>query len=431
METNGDASMKNGDTGAELDIASAPHDFDYDLFVIGGGSGGLACAKEAALFGAKVAVADFVKPSPQGTTWKIGGTCVNVGCIPKKLMHYAGILGESHHDQINAGWVNEKPKHDWSKMIYHINNHIHEINFGYKKELKSKNVKYYNEFASFVDEHTILLTDKKGKTKNVTSKYFVIAVGGRPSYPDIPGAKEYGISSDDLFWLKEAPGKTLVVGASYVALECAGFMLAYDYDVTVMVRSIFLRGFDQDMAEKIGKDMEVQGTKFIRNSTPTKLEKNEETGKIIAYYTSGGEELSEEYDTVMFAIGRYAVTKDLNLDNAGIIAEKNGKFKTDKYQRTNVENVYAIGDVIDGQLELTPTAIQCGKLLARRLFNGGTTIMDFYDIPTTVFTPLEYGCVGYSEEDAREEFGKFIKVYHTYFTPLEWNLDKVGRKDRQ
>ena len=424
--------MKNGDTGADLDNQSAKHDYDYDLFVIGGGSGGLACAKTAQECGASVAVADFVKPSPQGTTWKIGGTCVNVGCIPKKMMHYASIVGEHHHDQEAGGWnMGEKPKHDWSKMITNINNHIRSINFGYKSDLRKRGIKFYEKFATFVDPHTVQLTNKKGKAdETVTAKYFVVAVGGRPTYPDIPGAKEYGITSDDIFWLKDNPGKTLVVGASYVALECAGFLHGFGNDVTVMVRSILLRGFDQDMANKIGKDMEAIGVNFIKESVPTKIEKNEETGKLTCFYKSGEEEKSIEVDNVLFAVGRHAITDQLDLENAGLVTEPNGKFKCDKYERTNVEHIYAIGDVIYGKLELTPTAIQTGRLLARRLFAGGETTMDFYDVPTTIFTPLEYGCVGYSEEEAKDEFGKHIKVYHTYFEPLEWKLDPASYKGR-
>ena len=191
--------------------------------------------------------------------------------------------------------------------------------------------------------------------------------------------------------MKKSPGKTLVVGASYVALECAGFLHSFGIETQIMVRSIFLRGFDQDIANKIGADMEVIGMNFIRDSVPTKIEKNEETGKLTCFYKTGAEELSIEVDTVLFAIGRYAVTEKLNLDNAGLIVEKNGKFKTDKYEKTNVDNIYAIGDVLYGKLELTPTAVQTGRLLARRLFQGASTIMDFYDVPTTVFTPLEYG----------------------------------------
>lgn len=348
-----------------------------------------------------------------------------------KMMHYSALLGETHHDQLASGWIHDKPKHDWEKMILNINNHIRSINFGYKADMRKRGIKFYEKYASFVDPHTVQLTDKKGKTELVTSQYFVVAVGGRPTYPDIPGAQEYGITSDDIFWLKNSPGKTLVVGASYVALEWAGFLHNFGNDTTVMVRSIFLRGFDQDMSNKIAKDMELSGLKFIRDSVPTKIEKNEETGKLTWFYKTGEEESSIEVDTVLFAIGRYAVTEGLNLGNAGLKAESNWKFKTDKYQRTNVENIYAIGDVWYGQLELTPTAIQAGRLLAKRLFAGATTIMDFYDIPTTIFTPLEYGWVGYSEEDAKEEYGKFIKVYHTYFHPLEWNFDKTIHKERQ
>lgn len=347
------------------------------------------------------------------------------------MMHYAALLGESHDDHQETGWSHEKPKHDWSKMIGNINNHIRGINWGYKTELRKKGINFYEKFATFVDAHTVCLTDNKGKTENITARYFVVAVGGRPTYPDIPGAKEYGITSDDIFWLPENPGKTLVVGASYVALECAGFLHNFQVDVTVMKRSIFLRGFDQDMAEKIGKDMETIGMKFIHGSVPTKLVKNEETGKITCFYKSGDEELSIEVDNVMFAIGRYAVTEPLDLEKAGLETESNGKFKTDDRQKTNVDHIYAIGDVIYGKLELTPTAIQAGRLLAKRLFGGSETLMNFYDVPTTVFTPLEYGCVGYSEEDAVEEFGKHVKVYHTFFNPLEWQFNKTGNKNRQ
>jgi pyruvate/2-oxoglutarate dehydrogenase complex dihydrolipoamide dehydrogenase (E3) component len=187
-------------------------------------------------------------------------------------------------------------------------------------------IKYYNMYATFLDAHTILLDN--GKTKEtVTAKDIVIATGGRPSYPEIPGDKEFGITSDDLFMMKKTPGKTLVIGASYVALECAGFLTAFGYDTTVMVRSIFLRGFDQQMADKIADHMANHHTKFIRDSTPTKLEKGETEGRTKVTWTSGNVEASEEYDTVLFAIGRYALTAGINMQNAGLVAEKNGKFK--------------------------------------------------------------------------------------------------------
>lgn len=214
------------------------------MFVIGGGSGGISAARWAATLGKKVALADFVKPSPIGTTWGLGGTCVNVGCIPKKLMHYAGILSEQREDQEFAGLVvDKKAPHNWQKMVQSVQKHIKSLNWGYKADLIKLKIKYFNFYATFLDPHTIHLDN--GKTQEtVTADKIIIAVGGRPQYPGIPGDKEFGLTSDDLFSLKNAPGKTLVVGASYVALECAGFLNALGYDTTVMVRSILLRGFD-------------------------------------------------------------------------------------------------------------------------------------------------------------------------------------------
>lgn len=226
--------------------------------------------------------------------------------------------------------------------------------------------------------------------------------------------------------MKKAPGKTLVVGASYVALECAGFLTAFGYDTTVMVRSILLRGFDQSIAEKIGQYMEAYHTKFIRGAVPVKLEKPDPAGQIhVTYKDSEDKEHVELYDTVLFAIGRYAVTGGLNLEAAGVKCESNGKFKANDEEQTNVDNIYAIGDVLHGKLELTPVAIKAGMLLANRLFGGDTEKMDYVNVPTTVFTPIEYGCCGYSEEDAKLTFGpENIFTYHTSFQPLEWQFNK-------
>ena len=225
--------------------ATQTHNYDYDLFVIGGGSGGLSAARQSAELGAKVAVADFVTPTPMGTKWGLGGTCVNVGCIPKKLMHHAALFAESRKDMTEQGWtINEAEKPDWSTLVGNIQGHIKSLNFGYKGDLSKNKVPYFDAFATFVDPHTIKLVNAKNEESQVTADKIIVAVGGRPSYPEIPGAKEFGITSDDLFSLRKPPGKTLVVGASYVALECAGFLTAFGFDTTVMVRSIFLRGFD-------------------------------------------------------------------------------------------------------------------------------------------------------------------------------------------
>eukprot|EP00730_Choanoeca_flexa_P019547 TRINITY_DN9554_c0_g1_i1.p1 TRINITY_DN9554_c0_g1~~TRINITY_DN9554_c0_g1_i1.p1 ORF type:complete len:501 (+),score=142.90 TRINITY_DN9554_c0_g1_i1:42-1544(+) len=401
-----------------------PHGYDYDVVVIGGGSGGLAASKEASLLGAKTAVLDFVKPSPAGSTWGLGGTCVNVGCIPKKLMHQAAIVGHTIEDAASFGWEVEKPETPtWSKLVEGVQNHIRSLNWGYRVALRDKKVTYLNAYGTFVDAHTIHTVNKRGKEATITADQIILAPGGRPRYPDIPGAKEYGITSDDMFSLQTDPGKTLVVGASYVALECAGFLTAFGRDTTVMVRSILLRGFDTEIATKIGDYMALTGTKFLRSATPSKIEKLE-SGKLKVTYTQDGEEASDEYDTVLFAIGRDACTGSMNLAAAGVqFNPKNGKVIADDYEQTSADNIYAIGDVLDGKPELTPVAIQAGVTLARRLYGNATAPMDYTNVCTTVFTPLEYGCCGLSEEEAIAQYGEDgLDIYHQSFTPLEWTV---------
>jgi len=408
--------------------------YDYDMIVIGGGSGGLACSKAAAANGAKVAVLDFVKPTPLGTTWGLGGTCVNVGCIPKKLMHQAALLGEGLEESREFGWETpEKIAHKWETMRENIQNYIGSLNFNYRVQLRDKKVDYLNAYGQFIDKHRLLITDKKGKTKEITGKNIVIAVGGRPKYPeDIIGAKENSITSDDLFSLPYNPGKTLCVGASYVSLECAGFLKGIGNDVTVMVRSILLRGFDQQMAGIIGDYMEKHGIRFVRGSVPTEITRIKEgqPGEyLVKYKNENGEILEEVYNTVMLAVGRDVCTSDLNLDKVGVkLNSKNKKILT-TFEQTNIDNIYAIGDVIDESsangrvLELTPVAIKAGQLLADRIYGKSDVKMDYYAVPTTVFTPIEYGSIGYSEEEAIQTFGEDnVEVYHTSFWPLEWTV---------
>uniref|UniRef100_A0A8C3V2F3 Thioredoxin reductase 3 n=1 Tax=Catharus ustulatus TaxID=91951 RepID=A0A8C3V2F3_CATUS len=369
--------------------------YEYDLIIIGGGSGGLACSKEAAALGKKVMVLDYVVPTPLGTSWGLGGTCVNVGCIPKKLMHQAALLGQALQDSRKFGWqYEEQVKHNWEVMVEAVQNYIGSLNWGYRVSLREKSVTYLNSYGEFVEPHKIKATNRKGQVTYHTAETFVLATGERPRYLGIPGDKEFCITSDDLFSLPYCPGKTLVVGASYVALECAGFLAGLGLDVTVMVRSILLRGFDQEMAEKVGAYMETHGT--------------------------------EENLTLYFSCIKllHLILGNIGLQTIGVkINEKNGKVPVNDEEQTNVPYVYAIGDILDGKLELTPVAIQAGRLLAQRLYGGSSKKCDYINVPTTVFTPLEYGSCGYPEEKAIEEYGKQnLEVYHTLFWPLEWTV---------
>ncbi|XP_077776797.1 thioredoxin reductase 2, mitochondrial [Podarcis muralis] len=405
-------------------LSSEKH--EYDLLVVGGGSGGLACAKEASQFGKKVAVLDYVEPSPKGTKWGLGGTCVNVGCIPKKLMHQAALLGSSLKDAQRYGWnVSYPVNHDWSAMSKAVQNHVKSLNWGHRVQLQDKKVKYLNLKGSFVDPHTIRGL-MKGKEALLTAENIVLATGGRPKYPtNIAGAREYGITSDDLFWLKRSPGKTLVVGASYVSLECAGFLTGLGLNATVMMRSIPLRGFDQQMATLVADHMEGHGTRFLKKCSPTKVKKAENGRLRVTWkYLDSGKEKSDEFDTVMWAVGRAPDTQTLNLEMAGVKTNPaTGKIIVDARETTSVPHIYAIGDITEGRPELTPTAIAAGKLVAQRLFGQSAELMDYDNVPTTVFTPLEYGCVGLSEEEAAGRFGAdHIEVYHAFYKPLEFTV---------
>uniref|UniRef100_A0AAY4BHJ4 thioredoxin-disulfide reductase (NADPH) n=1 Tax=Denticeps clupeoides TaxID=299321 RepID=A0AAY4BHJ4_9TELE len=366
--------------------------YDYDIVVIGGGSGGLACSKEAAQLGKKVAVLDYVEPSAKGTKWGLGGTCVNVGCIPKKLMHQAALL---------ASW-----KRIRVTMADRVQNHVKSLNWGHRVQLQDKKVKYLNMKGSLVDEHTVRGVTPKGKEMQLTARDIVIATGGRPKYPThVPGAVEYGITN--------------------VALECAGFLTGVGLDTTVMVRSIGLRGFDQQMAGLVTDYMEAYGTKFAWKCVPKKVEKLP-SGTLQVTWTDmlSKRDECDTFDTVLWAVGRAPETQHLGLEKAGVqINQETGKIVVGPDEATSVPNIYAIGDISQGRPELTPTAIKAGKLLARRLARQASEFMNYDNVPTTVFTPLEYSCVGLSEQEAELRHGKdAIEVFHAFYKPLEFTV---------
>ncbi|CAD8124401.1 unnamed protein product [Paramecium sonneborni] len=416
----------------------------FDVAVVGGGSGGLAFALEGAKLGLKIAVFDYVTPSSHGSTWGLGGTCVNVGCIPKKLMHQSAIIKEKNVSSNPYGWTSSfQEQVDWNILIENIQNHIKGLNYGYKGNLQKQGILYLNDQATFKDNHTLiygkpddLIAQDKNKLKELKFRYCVISTGGRPT--KLKSLEKHAITSDDIFSLRKPPGKTLVVGGGYIALECAGILKGLGFDVTLMTRGKYLREFDQDIVEMILEHYQ----KYLKvNIIPQSLpfHSEQKNDKILVKWQStvSAQEGSGIFDTVLMAIGRQANTKLLNLDKLGvkvnptnnkIIGNLNGEI-----ERTEIENIFAIGDVVNGIPELTPVASKSGQLLAKRiqlLIRGSflsqeyeNTKLEYSDYPTTVFTPLEYSFVGLNEEQAKAKFGeKNIEIYHSKFVPLEEQL---------
>ena len=319
-----------------------------------------------------------------------------------------------------VGYPKELTKEfNWDTLRDNVQGHISSLNFGYRTQLRKNKVTYHNKFAKFVDTHTIELTDKKGKTEKVTADKILVSIGLRPTYLDIPGSKELCITSDDLFKLQKAPGKTLIIGASYIAVECASFLKSLGYDVTLMVRSMILRGFDRDMADRLRGVLERDGIKFLDKCIPLSFTKDNE--KIVCDFknNSTGESYKDQFDTVLLATGRTADCSKINISSTGVNLAKSGKIVVDQFDKTNIENIFAIGDISEGRPELAPPAIKAGKLLAHRLFGGKTQTVNYDNIATTIYAKIEYGTCGLSEEKAIENNHKYnIKVYHSVFVPV-------------
>ncbi|CAD8162174.1 unnamed protein product [Paramecium pentaurelia] len=399
--------------------------FQYDLFVIGGGAGGLASSKASALLGKKVGMADYATPSPHATTWGTGGTCVNVGCVPTKLMPFSARMGEIRKDQIAAGYqgIESEGKHNWKQLIETVQKHIKELNVRQESSLKDHGIDYYNKFAKFIDRHTIELTDIKGEKEIISAKNIIVCVGSRPILYQDP---KLVITSEDVFQQTTPPGKTLVIGASYVGLECAGFIHGFGYDTTILVRTRVMRNFDQEMAYKVEGYMTDNGIKFVKRALLQSIIGVDNGKRRLVKWVRDGVVEEDIYDTVLYGIGRQASTKQLNLESIGVkIDARNYKIIADDYDRTTVDNIYAIGDCCLNRLEYTPIAVMAGRKLAKRLYGDSNEIMDYADVATTIYTPIEYGCIGLSEERAKQKYGEDgIKIYRSYFKPLQWGFRK-------
>ncbi|KAM7359463.1 thioredoxin reductase 2, mitochondrial-like [Cochliomyia hominivorax] len=401
-------------------------EYDYDLIVIGGGSAGLACAKEANELGASVLCIDYVKPTPKGCTWGIGGTCVNVGCIPKKLMHEAALLGEALHDATSYGWQipnEENITINWKNVITQIQNQIKSTNWVIKVELRTKKIKYINGMASFVDNHTIQIKMQDDSDLQYTGRFIAIAIGLRPVYPNIPGALEYGITSDDLFSWPQPPRKTLIVGAGYISMECGGFLRSFGFDVTIMVRERVLRNFDRQIVDIITESLKEKGVKFFIGFIPLSVQQVEKERLLVKYENVNSKTFHFEiFDTVIWAIGRKGLLKELNVEAINLKIE-NDLIVVNELEQTNMKDVYAIGDITKGRPQLTTVAIMAGRLLAQRLFSNSTEVANYQNVASTLFTPLEYSFVGMTEEAAIEKYGtENIEIYHRYYNPIEFEL---------
>ncbi|CAK72972.1 unnamed protein product (macronuclear) [Paramecium tetraurelia] len=395
----------------------------YDLFVIGGGAGGLASSKASALLGKKVGIADYATPSPHATTWGTGGTCVNVGCVPTKLMPFSAKMGEIRKDQIAAGYqgVESEGKHNWKQLIETVQKHIKELNVRQESSLKDHGIDYYNKFAKFIDRHTIELTDVKGEKEIISAKNIIVCVGSRPMLYQDP---KLVITSEDVFQQTTPPGKTLVIGASYVGLECAGFIHGFGFDTTVLVRTRVMRNFDQEMASKVEGYMSDGGIKFVKRALLQSISAVDNGKRRLVKWVRDGVVEEDIYDTVLYGIGRQASTKQLNLESIGVkIDARNYKIMADEYDRTTVDNIYEIGDCCLKRQEYTPIEVMDGRKLDKRMYGDSNEIMDYDDVDTNIQTTIEYGSIGLQEERAKKKYGDDgKKIKRTKTKTKKWRI---------
>lgn len=375
----------------------------YDYLAIGAGSGGIASANRAAIRGAKAAVIEAKA---------VGGTCVNVGCVPKKVMWFGAHIAEAIKYSSAYGFQLEQKGFDWSTLVQNREAYIERIHGAYHRGFAGNGVDYIEGFARFVDANTVEVNGER-----ITADHITIAVGGRPLIPQIPGA-EYGMDSDGFFALTEQPKKAVVVGAGYIAVEIAGVLHALGTDAHLMVRGDRpLRYFDQDITTALLERMQQDGPTLHTNSVVARVEKDATTN-LLTLHTEAGE-IIDGIDCLIWAIGREPATDAINLEAAGVVTDEQGLIRTDKYQNTNVKGIYAVGD-ITGEAQLTPVAIKAGRLLAERLFNKDLpdAHMDYSLIPTIVFSHPPIGTVGLTEAEAREQYGDAVKVYRSQFAAM-------------
>ena len=378
-------------------------DYDVDLFVIGGGSGGVRAARIAAQHGAKVMLAE---------EYRVGGTCVIRGCVPKKLLVYASRFRAEFEDAAGYGWTVPQHSFDWPTLIANKDKEIARLEAAYTMTLEKAGVAIVKSRAVVTDPNTVQLADGR----RVRAAYILIATGGAPTYGDpIPGI-EYAISSNEAFYLPELPRHVIIQGGGYIALEFAGIFAGLGAHVTVVYRGEnILRGFDDDVRAHVRMDMERHGIKVITGCKVVAIEKM--APRFSVRFTNGFQHTA---DCVMFATGRAPNVAKLGLEHAGVETAKTGHIVVDEYMRTGVASIYAIGDVTN-RINLTPVAIREGAAVAETLFGARPTKVDHTNIPTAVFSDPEVGVVGLTETEARARFAR-TDIYRAMFRPLKGAL---------
>ena len=374
---------------------------EYDIIAIGGGSGGIATMNRAGEHGAKAAVIEEKK---------LGGTCVNVGCVPKKIMWYGAQIAESfHHYGPDYGFTSSDVQFDFAKLRQNREAYIDRARSSYDGSFKRNGVDLIEGRAHFVDSHTVNVNGEL-----IRAKHIVIATGARPSIPTIPGA-ELGGSSDDVFAWEQLPESVAILGAGYIAVELAGVLHALGVKTDLFVRRDRpLRSFDSYIVEGLVNEMEKTGLPLHTHKVPVKLEETEQG--ITIYFEDGSSHTASQ---VIWATGRRPNVDGLELEKAGVTLNQRGFIQVDEYQNTVVDGIYALGDVT-GEKELTPVAIKAGRTLSERLFNGKTSAkMDYTTIPTVVFSHPAIGTVGLTEDQAIKEYGQDnIKIYKSSFASM-------------
>jgi glutathione reductase (NADPH) len=374
----------------------------HDLIVIGGGSGGLACAQRAARRGARVAAIEGAR---------LGGTCVNVGCVPKKVMWHASDIAHILHEAAGYGFEIGEVSHDWATLKARRDAYVARLNDIYANNLSRLDIETITGWGKLTGAHTVQVGERE-----LSAEHVLIATGGRPSVPNLPGA-QLGITSDGFFELEALPRRVAVAGAGYIAVELAGVLAGLGAEVTLLVRHDgVLRDFDPMIREHLADELRRAGIELRIHSVVSKVE--EQTGGLKTLHLADGTDL-EGFDTLLWAIGREPLVDGLGLDAAGVETDDAGHILTDAYQNTNVPGVYAIGDVT-GRAQLTPVAIAAGRRLADRVFgNMPERRLSYENIATVVFSHPPIGTVGLTEIEAHASYGADeVKVYQSVFTPM-------------